>query len=372
MMKFIELKKPLTSLILVCMGLLLNGCGGQITEPKVMQMSAPAPVDNIIVIAGLRTNFTITKTVTGFDVKNNQTLAIQTISNVVTKLKFNDFSVNLLVGDVSKTISASDLKNIIELYVAFFNRIPDADGMAYWIAERKNGVLINQIASNFYAAGLSLPDITGYTSNMSNADFVRLVYKNVLGRTGDTAPPDDDVNYWANEIALGRANQSTLVSAMLFSAHSYAGDATWGWVPQLLDNKVEVGNYFSIQQGMNYNTPEESITQGVKIAAAITPFGTTTAKSLIGVNDALFDLTAPVVSSDFAAVQVIVNARCVSCHNSANSQGKIALSSTALIIKNAQPLYIATVVTKAMPQDNPPLTAAQLSSIDKWFKNGAK
>jgi len=80
---------------------------------------------------------------------------------------------------------------------------------------------------------------------------------------------------------------------MLKSAHSFAGDATWGWVPQLLDNKVTAATLFAVQQGLNYNTPEESIRQGMAIAAAVTAAGIEDAVRLMNLTDTAFDLTLP-------------------------------------------------------------------------------
>ena len=66
-------------------------------------------------------------------------------------------------------------------------------------------------------------------------------------------------------------------------------------VPQLLNNKITVGNYFALQQGLNYLSNEDSISKGMAIAAAVTPTDTSAALNLIGVNDTNFTLfnTAP-------------------------------------------------------------------------------
>jgi hypothetical protein len=81
-----------------------------------------------------------------------------------------------------------------------------------------------------------------------------------------------------------------LVNKILDSAHTFKGNATWGWVADLLDNKITVAKKFSIDMGLNYNTPEESITQGMAIAAAITPTSTAVAISLIGVDPTSLNL----------------------------------------------------------------------------------
>ncbi len=217
------------------------------------------------------------------DVRKPNSMEVKSLLNVE-RVQFADMAVNLHAGANAKTLTAAQLKSIEELYIAYFNRIPDADGLSYWADQLKGGLSITQIGESFYAAAVQYSSLTGYNAEMSNADFVRVVYRNVLGRSGATAPPDADVNYWAGEIANGRATRGSLISAMLDSAHSFDGDATWGWVADLLDNKVAVANYFAVDNGLNYNTAEDSISKGMAIAAAITATDTSAAIQLIGVS----------------------------------------------------------------------------------------
>ncbi len=74
---------------------------------------------------------------------------------------------------------------------------------------------------------------------MSDAEFVGIIHKNVLGRSGATMPPAADVQCWVDEYTSARlGSRGKLVGAMLASARTFSGDATWGWVTQLLDNKL--------------------------------------------------------------------------------------------------------------------------------------
>jgi len=246
-------------------------------------------------IEGLRGSFHIVRSGSGFVVsdktaaKPDRTFAADTPA-----IAFDDFSVNLLIGDLSKTIDETDLKTLIELYVAFFNRVPEADGLAYWITRYQAGMTIDQIADSFYVAAIQYSSLTGYTAGMSDTEFVGIIYKNVLWRSGATSPPAADVQYWVDEFTSARlGSRGKLVRAMLGSAHTFSGDATWGWVSQLLDNKLGVARVFAVQQGLNYNTPQQSITGGMAIAAQVTPESMAPALQLIGFTDAGFDLTAP-------------------------------------------------------------------------------
>jgi len=218
----------------------------------------------------------------GSQVSVNKSGSTVSLTNVE-RVQFADMTVNLQAGAAARELGATELKSIVELYIAYFNRIPDADGLSYWAGQLKDGQTVTQIGESFYAAAVQYASLTGYSSDMGNADFVRVIYKNVLGRSEANAPPDEDVNYWAGEIAAARATRGTLISTMLDSAHSFKGHATWGWVADLLDNKVSVANYFAVDNGLNYNTAEDSIGKGMAIAAAVTATGTDAAIQLIGV-----------------------------------------------------------------------------------------
>lgn len=371
------LSSPQFSALLLCVFCAaLSACGGNADLVPDKPMPPPPPTlaaapANITTFDAARNNYKITRTATGFSVKDNVGSGGTLNLGATGSAKFADVTVNFVVGDKSKTIPAPSLKTLIELYVAFFNRVPDADGMSYWIDQIKNGMTVDQLAVSFYDAAIFYTDLTGYSASMSNDEFVRIIYKNVLGRSGATAPPDIDVAYWSGELSSGRSSKGVLVSTMLNSAHTFVGDAEWGWVPQLLDNKVAVGHFFSIQQGLNYNTPQMSITKGMEIAKAVTPSDILEAKAKIGITDVLFDLTAGISNPEFEKVQTIVNARCLACHSTQRTEGGIALHTADLIRRNADPLYIATVVTRAMPQDAI-LSAEEIAAINTWYLNGAK
>jgi V8-like Glu-specific endopeptidase len=195
---------------------------------------------------------------------------------------FSDMNVNLRVGSDSQSISPWDLKLLEELYVGFFNRIPEADGLDYWIGQVRAGRSIVQVADNFFAAALQYPAQTGYSSSMTPADFVNLVYRNTLGRA-DGADAQG-LQFWVDALAHG-TSRGYLVDEIVQSALSFKSDATWGWVADLLDNKAAVANRFAVQMGLSYNSPQDSIAHGMQMASAVTPTSTAEAIVLIGVPD---------------------------------------------------------------------------------------
>lgn len=283
---------PLTCAILTACGgagdATLSQSGGGTAAPVSMSAStrtaAATIVENKAVFAGPRANYTIVKTETGYTVIDNVGADGTTnLSASIARLEFTDLAFNPTIAAQAQEISTGDLKSLIELYIAFFNRVPEADGLSYWIGRFKAGANLEQISDSFYAAAIAYSSLTGYSDTMALSEFVKLIYKNVLGRSGDTAPPNEDVQYWVNRISSGLDSKGTLVKAMLASAHTFKGDPTWGWVTSLLDNKYTVGHYFAIQQGLNYSSPDISIQKTMAIAAAVTPQSTTAAIALIPV-----------------------------------------------------------------------------------------
>ena len=196
---------------------------------------------------------------------------------------FTDYYVNLTVKNESavSNIASSDLQQLQELYVAFFNRVPDADGLEYWIGQFNSGQSINQIAESFYNSGIAFSELTGISAGMTNTSFINVVYNNVLGRSSGADP--EGLSFWTTALQSGAETKATLVASIITSAHQFKGDAQWGWVADLLDNKVEVANLFSVDYGLNNLTSAESISNGMAIAAAVTPTDTTAAIELIGI-----------------------------------------------------------------------------------------
>lgn len=227
-------------------------------------------------------NYTITKTGTSYIVSDKtNTEGIDRVNNIEV-LKFADKSINLRIKPQAAEASPSDVTRLIELYIAFFNRIPDADGLSYWIGNKTGGQTINQIADAFYSAGVQYSSLTGFTDTMSNIEFVNVIYKNVLGRK-DGADADG-LAYWTGKLLDGSASRGSLVSTILDSAHTYKGDSSFGYVADLLDNKIAVTRTVAIDYGLNYNNATEAVSNGMAIAAAVTPTDTAAAIALVGVN----------------------------------------------------------------------------------------
>jgi uncharacterized membrane protein len=74
----------------------------------------------------------------------------------------------------------------------------------------------------------------------------------------------------------------------------------------------------------------------------------------------------------FAAVQAIINERCVACHNAQVQSKNVALHTPELIAQHAQGLTQQTSVLKVMPMNNATgITEGERRLIRRWFDAGA-
>jgi serralysin len=205
----------------------------------------------------------------------------------IERLQFSDATLDLTARAKAAAVPAATLQTLVELYVAFFNRVPDAEGITFWVDRSAAGTSLASIANSFYTAALQYPQLTGYSSNMTNAAFVDKVYRNVLGRNGADA---DGLAYWTGALASGRETRGSLVKTILDSAHTFKGNAQFGYVANLLDNKYAVGKYLSIDLGLGYTDAQTAISKGMAVAAAVTPTDTQAAIALVGISSADFAL----------------------------------------------------------------------------------
>jgi hypothetical protein len=149
------------------------------------------------------------------------------------------------------TLDADDFAQIVELYIAYFNRAPDAVGLAFW--------------GNAFADGLSMQDMAAlfidqdetrdtYPASLSNASFATSVYVNVLGRIPDPAGYD----FWVGLLDEGAVGRDTFILSVLQGAKADVPlGASTGFILQVLEDrqylsdKADIGAYFAVTKGMS-------------------------------------------------------------------------------------------------------------------------
>ncbi|EIJ34259.1 beta strand repeat-containing protein [Thiothrix nivea] len=118
-------------------------------------------------------------------------------------------------------------KSIIDLYVAYFNRVPDYEGYQYWIEQYDLGSSLTDISNEFYKAGATqFSAETGYSIGMSKEAFIRQLYDGILDRgpTSSLAPNATEVAYWVSKLDGLNGDKGALVLQMIKEIRDF--DAT--------------------------------------------------------------------------------------------------------------------------------------------------
>ena len=94
---------------------------------------------------------------------------------------------------------------MFRLYNAAFKRLPDSDGLKYWIGKYISGENNDrEVASSFL---ISNEFKERYGNNVSNAKYVENLYFNILGRDYD----QDGYNYWLGKLNTGEETRYELL-----------------------------------------------------------------------------------------------------------------------------------------------------------------
>ena len=111
---------------------------------------------------------------------------------------------SFIAGMRSRTEWAGYRAPVIRLYAAYFDRLPDSGGLTYWANKLKAGTKLSKASSTFAASS----EFKRKYGNLSNKDFVLLIYANVLKRTPDTT----GVSYWTKKLDAGMARGAVMTN----------------------------------------------------------------------------------------------------------------------------------------------------------------
>ncbi|MCK0148475.1 SGNH/GDSL hydrolase family protein [Marivita sp. S6314] len=153
--------------------------------------------------------------------------------------------------DGGTALSTEDLRSLAEVYLSYFDRAPDALGLAFWANAFADGRTLPQIAEAFAASDEAQ---VVFPLDGPDATFVTAVYQNALGR----APDDAGFAFWSTALANGAVSRGQFVLKVLEGARSEAPDgADAGFVAQkaadqaFLDARIDIGLYYSATLGLS-------------------------------------------------------------------------------------------------------------------------
>jgi hypothetical protein len=160
-------------------------------------------------------------------------------------------------------------EKITGLYIAFFNRAADEEGLTYWKNKgeeaKTNGKDVSDVLKLLAFQFAQHPSFDRAYGDMVNQTFVEAVYRNTLGREGDA----QGVAYWTALLYNG-LSRSDFVSIFVEAALTFdRNDPQYATLSEeeldaaqlrqnLLANKVEIALQFTYQLGESTNIPEDN------------------------------------------------------------------------------------------------------------------
>ncbi|MGC1505563.1 MAG: DUF4214 domain-containing protein [Sulfitobacter sp.] len=179
----------------------------------------------------------------GFDtIRDIETLAFNSTAS-------DSFSLTTYAG--LNSLSSDELKSFIELYIAYFNRAPDAVGLGFWGTAFANGTTLQQTAALFIDQNETRAT---YPDTLANTEFATAVYSNVLGRVADQAGFD----FWVNVLNTGSVSRDQFILEILNGAKAAPPtDADQAFIDQqvidqkYLSDKIDLGAHFAVTYGMS-------------------------------------------------------------------------------------------------------------------------
>ena len=117
------------------------------------------------------------------------------------------------INDAADTVNAdngapsttSPAAEVTRLYDTVFDRPPDDAGLTFWTNALRAGVGLDDVAEVFVAS----PEFRDRYGDLGQADFVTLLYRNVLDREPDAAGQA----FWTDALASGALDRADVALA---------------------------------------------------------------------------------------------------------------------------------------------------------------
>ena len=162
----------------------------------------------------------------------------------IEQLAFTDRTLDLDNYSSLTQLNDTQFSDLAKVYVAYFNRAADAEGLYFWADKLAEGMDMKTIASYF---SQSAEAKALYPDTADTSAFVIAVYSNVLGRTPDLAGFD----FWTTVLNNGTMQPATFVLSIIGGAQG--ADITY------LSNKADLGVYFAAIKGMSDVTDAQNV-----------------------------------------------------------------------------------------------------------------
>ncbi|NBC95710.1 MAG: DUF4214 domain-containing protein, partial [Deinococcus-Thermus bacterium] len=203
------------------------------------------------VFSGDRSSYTVTLSAGGIAVEDRR--ADGTGTDAVTGIERfafgdGDWRAEKFTGVAG--LSEDAFREFVEVYVAYFNRAPDAEGLLFYGTAFAGGTSLAVSAATF----LDSEEYGAAYDGLGNADFATAVYDNVLGRI----PDRDGFDFWVGLLDDEKVGRDSFILEVLKGAKAEpkAGASQEFIDQQLADReylaqKTDIGIYYAVTRGMS-------------------------------------------------------------------------------------------------------------------------
>ncbi|MFK7836750.1 MAG: DUF4214 domain-containing protein [Sulfitobacter sp.] len=175
-------------------------------------------------------------------------------------LQTGDFTLDMSKVKSAGFANETEITQIAELYLAYFNRAPDSFGLIFWIdafRNREDNFSLKDIAEFFF----DQPETKALYENVGDDAFVQTVYLNVLGRV----PDGPGLNFWSTQLSAGTVTRADFILELLAGARANPDGAA---DVAFIEAKTDIGIYFSLIQGQSNRTSAISVMEAYDGTAA--------------------------------------------------------------------------------------------------------
>jgi|TARA_R100000935_G_scaffold6374_1_gene13928 hypothetical protein len=159
----------------------------------------------------------------------------------------------------------TQINSLVALYVGYFDRAPDPQGLQFWIDQIDNGRAFNTIAEDFATS----PEATALYPFLTTPDvstpstFIQSIYLNLFGRAAEA----EGLNFWTGVLQSGSVSVADFIEAIINGAVDAPTATPPTFDKAVLDNKVTVGLDFATDAGNVANFTFDAAAKSAAVAA---------------------------------------------------------------------------------------------------------
>jgi len=146
-----------------------------------------------------------------FQFAAGQRVVVQETEQVSTPTESYELAALEALADSDEALRA----DIAALYIAYFDRAPDAEGLRYWVGERLAGMSLEAVAESFYEQPESVS-----VRGLAPETLIENAYQQIFDRAPDFA----GATYWETELESGAITTPHFLLALSQAARSATAD----------------------------------------------------------------------------------------------------------------------------------------------------